>query len=146
MNVEQKLELFGYLHRISGALAIVFLVLTIILFWKLGIWQILLERTGIARKKSISQMQQVNAKSSRLTRSSGAQIAAQEFTSQLTEDRKKERKNKRTGEMKNGEKTRGSERPARPESKVPPEYAGRFVLTVNQQIIHTDEQIGEVEV
>ena len=66
MNIEQKMELFRILRLVSGILAIIFILLTIFLIWRFKIWQIFLERSGIARKKSISQMHQVNAATGRI--------------------------------------------------------------------------------
>ena len=102
MNIEQKMELFRILRLVSGILAIIFILLTIFLIWRFKIWQIFLERSGIARKKSISQMHQVNAATGRMIRSSSERVAAQEFTDHLSGDLKKERRSKRTGAFGSG--------------------------------------------
>lgn len=148
--LQSRIRIFGIARTASGILAILFLLLTIFLFWKLGIGQAILERTGIAKKKSISQKQRLNAMSQRFTKSSAEKLAEQEFTGQLTGDPRKEKKTRKTMDTKN------QKEPAIPpteesatsvlsqQGNAGPQAGGKFVLTVNQIIIHTDEMIQEV--
>lgn len=143
--LQNKIRIFGTVQMVCGVLAIACLVLTGLLFWRLKIWRTLLERTGIASKKRIAQLQQENEKTGRINKNSAAQVAAQEFTGQLTGERKKERRGKRTGEMKSsaasGRIGNTGGKKAEYVPQVAPQYADRFVLTQNQWVVHTDEQI-----
>lgn len=171
MDLETKLELFGSLTLICGILAIFFLLLSVLLFWKLGVKQAFLERTGIAKKKSITQMQELNALSGRMTKSSAAKVAEQEFTGGLTGDRKKSR-GKKTGDIRGLQRQPAVENQAPGTSVLSPEMdetsvlsgqltmspewnsgqstaqttsqnvaGGRFDIILNQQFIHTNEYI-----
>lgn len=148
--LQSRIQIFGIARTVSGILAIMFLLLTIFLFWKLGIGQAILERTGIAKKKSISQKQQLNAMSHRLTKSNAEKLAEQEFTGQLTGDTKKEKKARKTSEMRNRpqpteQNDDGAGTTVLSQNETPgSQFAGKFVVTMNQLIIHTDEMIQEV--
>ena len=99
MDLEQKLEIIQIARVACGTLAIVFLLLTIFLFWKFGIVRALLERTGLAKKKAITDQKELNASTGRLKKSNAERIAAQEFTGQLTGERKRRGK---SAELKTG--------------------------------------------
>jgi hypothetical protein len=154
--LQEQIELLQTLRIGSGVLAILFLLLCVLIFWKFKIWRIILSRTGISRKKSISQMQELNAATGRLTQNSGAKIAAQEFTGQLPMDKKKERKARKTSDIQIKTEPITEETPASASPAYPPEaettvlsqeasFGGRFVITVNQVIVHTNEMIPGVE-
>lgn len=148
--LQSRIQIFGIVRAVSGILAILFLMLTIFLFWKLGIGQAILERTGIAKKKSISQKQQLNAMSHRLTKSNAEKLAEQEFTGQLTGDTKKGKRARKTAEMRSRPQSTGQNGDGEGTTVLSQgedsdsQFAGKFVVTVNQLIIHTDEMIQEV--
>lgn len=135
-QLDALLTFYGIAGKVCAILTIAFLALTVFLFLRFNIAQAILERTGMAKKKSISAMQEQNAMTGRLTKSSGAKIAEQEF--QITDDRKKAKRAKRTGDM----KASGTSARLTGSGDISSKYGKKFVLTVNQQIVHTDEVIG----
>lgn len=161
IDFEQRMQLFNILHLVCGVLAIAFLILTVFLFIKFGIWNAILARTGIAKKRSINEMQELNALSGRLVKNSAAKVAEQEFTGALTDDRKKARKNKRTAEIAAAaaataavpeegtsvlqQETDGTSvlREQAPSVSPAPAVPG-FLIIQDEQYIHTDERISEV--
>lgn len=99
MDLEQKLEIIQIARVACGTLAIVFLLLTLFLFWKFGIVRALLERTGLAKKKAITSQKEINAKSGRLKKTNAERIAEQEFTGALSGERKRRGK---SGDLQTG--------------------------------------------
>ena len=92
MDIETKLQVFHVLQMVCGVLAVALLILTVFIFIKMGIWQAILERSGVAKRKSTLQLQEINALTGRLHKSSAARVAEQEFTGQFTSDKKKKAK------------------------------------------------------
>lgn len=66
MDSIEKISLFKTLFYISLITAIVFLVLSIVLFFVFKIPQIYMMRTGRAQKKSIEKMKKINSETGRL--------------------------------------------------------------------------------
>lgn len=150
-QINNQLKIFSIAQKVSIVLAVIFFLLTALIFWRMRIWELVLQRTGLAKKKSISQLQELNALSGRLTQNSGAQIAAQEFTGQLTGEKKKSGKTGHFGQGKQSASPAPSaprSQPAQPEvqetsvlSQSAPQYQGTFRVTDRQVVIHTDETI-----
>ena len=166
-ELTMQIRVFQVARLACGILALVFLALTILIFWRWKIWDAILEETGISKRKSISEMRAINAETGRLIKSSGAKIAEQEFTGETIKEKRRNRRNKRSAELKgaaqaatdmdtvdattalqtepeDGGGTSVLEEPAKVVSASQNGFREKFVITKDVRIVHTKEQIGGV--
>ncbi len=154
-QAENLISFYQMGFKVCIGLAVLFLVLTVVLFFRFNIRGTIANRSGRARKKTIEQMREANERTGRLKYA--GKVAMGEYTPMSLGDGKTdETQGSRDGRPAMEEtmpleppQAAGSPKGSLPGSpkgslsgrKKKKPYAGKFVITKEVLLIHTDEWV-----
>ena len=128
-QAENLIKIYETGFQICLVLAILFLAVTAVLFWRFRILHMIRNRTGRAQRKAIEQMKEANEKTGRLRNTS--QIELEDYTPVSLNSSPPQERARDTDVLKT--------EPAWAKQKKP--YTGNFKVTREVMLVHTQEWI-----